>query len=93
MSAWLHPWPQVAVAAGKLEHATELWAALEEGIGNATDNVDWYNVLQHNVGADATLAATNSTALLTGGRRSRFSSARDRCSHQFDKRSAEPRPG
>ena len=55
---------QVAVAAGKLEHATELWAMLEEGIGNATDNVDWYNVLRHNVGDDASSAG--SPTLLTG---------------------------
>ena len=34
----------MAVAKGKLFKATELWATLEEGIGNATDNVDWYNV-------------------------------------------------
>lgn len=40
---------QMAVANGKLEEATELWGALEEGIGNATDNVDWYNVRSSNL--------------------------------------------
>ena len=43
---------QSAVAGGQLAKATELWAALEEGISNATDNVDWYNVLRHNTGDD-----------------------------------------
>ncbi|CAL8470937.1 g10479 [Coccomyxa elongata] len=40
---------QQAVGNGNLTGATALWALLEETISNATDNVDWYNALLHNV--------------------------------------------
>ena len=47
---------------GNGTEATALWGALEEGLSNATDNVDWYNVLLHNVAHEDAAAG----GLLTG---------------------------
>ena len=38
---------------GNGTEATALWGTLEEGLSNATDDVDWYNVLLHHVPDDA----------------------------------------
>ena len=34
---------------GNGTEATALWGVLQEGLSNATDAVDWYNVLLHHV--------------------------------------------
>jgi len=47
---------QSAVKGGNGTEATALWGALEEGLSNATDAVDWYNVLLHHVPDDAAAA-------------------------------------
>lgn len=41
---------------GNGTEATALWGTLEEGLTNATDSVDWYNVLLHHVPDDAAVA-------------------------------------
>ena len=41
---------------GNGTEATALWGVLEEGLSNATDAVDWYNVLLHHVPDDAAAA-------------------------------------
>ena len=47
---------QGAVNGGNGTEATALWGALEEGLSNVTDAVDWYNVLRHHVPDDAAAA-------------------------------------
>ena len=48
---------QGAMNGGNGTEATALWGALEEGLSNATDAVDWYNVLLHHVPDDAAAAS------------------------------------
>ena len=47
---------QGAMNGGNGTEATALWGLLEEGLSNATDAVDWYNVLLHHVPDDAAAA-------------------------------------
>ena len=42
---------------GNGTEATALWGVLEEALTNATDAVDWYNVLLHHVPDDAAAAS------------------------------------
>lgn len=40
---------QTALRKGKGEEATRLYEVIQEAIGNATDDVDWYNALLHHI--------------------------------------------
>ena len=52
---------QAAVADGNLTGATQLWSDVEETVEAATDDVDFYNVLLHNV-EDESSSSSSSAA-------------------------------
>ena len=50
---------QDAIDRGEFSSATAVWAAQQAAVGNATDNVDWYNALLHNADDDDSSAAAS----------------------------------